>query len=217
LQAAQIPVAMLSTLLAVPRTPLYQRLEAAGRIASHSDYSRYEGTNGGTNFRPLRMTSEELRRGQEGLYRRLYAPGAFAERLLGNLGRFHDVTYRPEPVRLDQLAICLRVIRHYWRRGKVARRFFWGILRRTLRSSPRSLAYVVQMLGLYKHFCEVHAHSAPWDPWAAPPRERRPGREEAGEVGVEDRSMSRNCVKNNREPVKAVNRTMLGNTDTSVR
>jgi radical SAM superfamily enzyme YgiQ (UPF0313 family) len=97
LQEAQIPVVMLSVLLAVPRTPLYQRLEAAGRIANGADLSRYVGTDGGTNFRPLRMTAEELRRGQEDLYRRLYAPEAFAARLLGNLERFHDVTYHTCP------------------------------------------------------------------------------------------------------------------------
>jgi radical SAM superfamily enzyme YgiQ (UPF0313 family) len=175
LQAAQIPVAMLSALLAVPRTPLYQRLEAAGRIANGPDFSRYEGTNGGTNFRPMNMTAEELRRGQETLYRRLYSPEAFAERVLGNLGRFHDVTYRPEPVRLDELATFLRIIRHYWRQGRAARRFVWGILGRTLRHSPRSLGYVVQLLGLYKHFCEVHANSSPWNPWAAPSQDPEPG------------------------------------------
>ena len=108
------------------------------------------------------------------LYRRLYAPEAFAERLLGNLGRFRGVTYRPEPVRLDNLAVLLRVIRHYWRQGKAARRFVWGILGRTLRHSPRSLGYVVQLLGLYKHFCEVHAQTSPWNPWAAPPDGAKP-------------------------------------------
>src|SRR5581483_7312158 len=57
-------------------------LEAAGRIDNGSDIERYIGTKGGTNFRPLRMTADQLRRGQEDLYRRLYAPEAFAARLL---------------------------------------------------------------------------------------------------------------------------------------
>jgi radical SAM superfamily enzyme YgiQ (UPF0313 family) len=166
LQAAGIPVAMLSVLLAAPRTPLYQRLEAAGRLDTSPGATRYIGTSGGTNFRPLNMTGEELRRGQTALYRRLYAPAAFAERLLGNLGRFRDVAYRPEPIRLSLLAVLGRVIRHYWRQGPNARRFFGVILGRTLRHSPRSVGYVVQLLGLYKHFCEVHAGDAAWDPWA---------------------------------------------------
>src|ERR1051325_10625335 len=64
LQAAQIPIAMLSVLLAVPKTPLYQRLEAAGRIANGTNIERYVGTEGGTNFLPLNMTREELHQGQ---------------------------------------------------------------------------------------------------------------------------------------------------------
>jgi hypothetical protein len=167
LQEAQIPIVMLNLLLAAPKTPLYQRLEKAGRLDKGWDFSRYEGTHGGTNFRPLNMTAEELSTGQANLYRRIYAPEAFAERLLGNLRRFHDVTYRPEAVRLDKLVTFWQLMRHYGSKGNKARRFFWGILRETLRHSRRSLSLVVLMLGMYKHFCELHTQKAPWDPWAA--------------------------------------------------
>src|SRR5207237_3531087 len=79
LQKAQIPIVMLSVLLAVPKTPLYKRLEAAGRLykvsATGADPSRFEGTGvGGTNFQPLGMTQDELRDGQRRLYQRLYSP-----------------------------------------------------------------------------------------------------------------------------------------------
>jgi radical SAM superfamily enzyme YgiQ (UPF0313 family) len=73
LQQAQIPIVMLSVLLAVPKTPLYNRLKAAGRLLNASPntsgVARYVGTAGGTNFHPLGMTREELKRGQERLYR----------------------------------------------------------------------------------------------------------------------------------------------------
>ena len=114
---------MLSVLLAVPRTPLYERLEKAGRLANAADVTRYVGTSGGTNFRPLNLTAEELRVGQEELYRRLYSPEAFAARLLGNLERFNNVKYRPEGVQLKKLATFVRLVRHYWGLGKKARRF----------------------------------------------------------------------------------------------
>jgi radical SAM superfamily enzyme YgiQ (UPF0313 family) len=180
LQEAQIPVVMLSVLLAVPRTPLYQRLEAAGRLANDSDVTRYVGTGGGTNFQPLNMTMDELRRGQEDLYRRLYAPQAFAARLLGNLERFHDVTYQPEAIQLDKLATFFRLVGYYWRKGAAARRFFWGILRQTVRRSPRSLRQVIMMLGMYKHFCELHAGASAWNPWASPTSSRSAPRSCAG-------------------------------------
>jgi radical SAM superfamily enzyme YgiQ (UPF0313 family) len=51
LQRAQIPFVMLSALLAVPKTPLYKRLEAADRLvpidAAGNDRARYLGTAGG--------------------------------------------------------------------------------------------------------------------------------------------------------------------------
>jgi radical SAM superfamily enzyme YgiQ (UPF0313 family) len=169
LQAAQVPIAMLSVLLAVPKTPLYQRLEAAGRIDNGTDIERYVGTEGGTNFLPLNMTREELRRGQARLYRRLYSPEAFAARLLGNLERFRDVRYRPEPLALDKLMTFVRLVHHYWGHGKTSRRFLGRILGRTLRHSPRSLRLVIMMLGMYMHFCELHARAHPWDPWSPAP------------------------------------------------
>jgi radical SAM superfamily enzyme YgiQ (UPF0313 family) len=179
LQAANIPVAMLSVLLAVPKTPLYARLEAAGRIHNADDPSRYVGTSGGTNFEPLNMTQDELREGHEALYRRLYAPDAYAARVLGALERFHDVTYRPEPFTLKRLISGLRILRYYLRHGKPARKFFFRLLGRTARLSPRSIKVIIMKLGMYLHFVELHARKTGWDPWAepaGPPAEERAAR-----------------------------------------
>ena len=112
LQKAQIPVAMLSVLLAIPGTPLYKRLEAEGRLLpemtagptlpldlEHDEHLHWEGTDGRTNFRPLRLTVEELQQGQKRLYQRLYSPAAFQGRLIGNLQRFGNVRFRPERIR----------------------------------------------------------------------------------------------------------------------
>src|SRR5207249_1918445 len=137
----QIPIVMLSVLLAVPKTPLYDRLKAAGRLLTPdptgTDRSHYVGTAGGTNFRPLRMTAEELKRGQQRLYRRLYAPEAFSARLLGNLSRFQNITYRPEPPQATSFTVAWGLIREYWRQGPGARRFFWGSMWKALKHSHR--------------------------------------------------------------------------------
>ncbi len=168
LQEANIPVAMLSVLLAVPKTPLYARLEAAGRIHMVDDLSRYVGTSGGTNFEPMNMTQDELQQGHEALYRRLYSPAAFEQRMLGTVARFKDVRYAPEPLTLGRFVAGLRVLRHYVRKGKAARRFVLRILARTARLSPRSIQVALMHLGLYLHFCELHARKTGWDPWAEP-------------------------------------------------
>jgi hypothetical protein len=62
----------------------------------------------------------------------------------------------------------VRLVRHYWRLGKAARRFFWRILGRAIRQAPRCSRQVVQFLGMYKHFTEVHGRDAAWDPWRTP-------------------------------------------------
>jgi radical SAM superfamily enzyme YgiQ (UPF0313 family) len=172
LQEAQIPIVMLSVLLAVPRTPLYQRLEAAGRLVGvgkgEDGCSEFVGTAGGTNFYPLKMTRAELKRGQEELYRRLYAPEAFSARLMGNLSRFCAVRYRPEPLQPRSLAILGRMARQYWKQGPAARRFFGSSLWEALRRSHRMVGQVAIYLGMYLHFCRVHAGAFAWDPWRAP-------------------------------------------------
>src|SRR5215470_9770847 len=60
LQAAQIPIVLVNALEAVPRTPLYNRLKAEGRLLTgHTDAddtTRYKSGVGMTNFRPRQMT-----------------------------------------------------------------------------------------------------------------------------------------------------------------
>jgi radical SAM superfamily enzyme YgiQ (UPF0313 family) len=180
LEKAQIPVAMLSVLLAIPRTPLYKRLEAEGRLLpemtappvlpldlEHDDHAHWEGTDGRTNFRPLRLSMEELQVGQKRLYQRLYAPDAFQGRLLGNLGRFANVGFRPEPPRWPLVSSFFQLALHNWRQGSRARRFFWPTLWSTLRHSPRSIVPISIQLGMYQHFAKMHADAWAWNPWEA--------------------------------------------------
>jgi radical SAM superfamily enzyme YgiQ (UPF0313 family) len=169
LQQAQIPIVMINYLMAVPKTPLYNRLKAEGRLVrgSESDFqdAGYIGTAGNTNFHPRLLTRQQLQRGQERLYKRLYAPDAFAARLLGNLSRFRNVHFRPEPLHLRNVRVLGRLIGQYWGLGPAARRFFWGCLWRALRTSPRLFGQVATLLGMYLHFCRVRAQELSWDPW----------------------------------------------------
>ncbi|MFO0880388.1 MAG: DUF4070 domain-containing protein [Gemmataceae bacterium] len=167
LQKAQIPFVMLSVLLAVPKTPLYIRLKAEGRLfpldTDFGERVHYVGTAGGTNFHPKMMTSEELKEGQAALYRRLYEPAAFAWRVLGNLARFHDINYRAEPPQIQNVKIINNLIRFFTSQGAVARRFFWGCLVRAMRMSPELVPPMVVYLGMYMHFCKVHDFQPSWD------------------------------------------------------
>lgn len=179
LQAAQIPIAMINALEAVPKTPLYKRLLAEGRLletsySGEAATSRYQTGVGMTNFRPAGMTGEELTRGLGWLFEKLYTPEAFSARLLGSLSRFHDVKFRPERVQASYPLVFLRLARYFWSKGWAARKFYWGNIFKTLRLAPRMVGQTIIYMGMYAHFCEVHQLAASWNPWAAPARPKKP-------------------------------------------
>ncbi|OAI46646.1 hypothetical protein AYO44_11055 [Planctomycetaceae bacterium SCGC AG-212-F19] len=158
-QKAQIPIIMNSTLNATPRTPLANRLQAEGRLLlqdwTQDDFS-HQIKPGITNFRPLRMTAEELVQGQQRLIRKLYQPEAFRDRLLGNLSRFRDSRFRSQWVTRDNLVSFFRLARFFGGQGKQARSFFWKALWSTLRRSPRNRVTVVTLLGKYSHILQLN-------------------------------------------------------------
>jgi radical SAM superfamily enzyme YgiQ (UPF0313 family) len=74
IQDARIPFSMSGMLYAIPKTPLYDRLLAEGRL-DLSDKSEF-----GTNVIPLRMSREELLEGYLHVLSELYEPEAYFER-----------------------------------------------------------------------------------------------------------------------------------------
>ena len=66
-----ITLAMVGMLQAIPRTPLYERLQREQRLVEQDP---------NCNFVPKQMSREELRQGYWDLVRRLYTPQAFLER-----------------------------------------------------------------------------------------------------------------------------------------
>lgn len=74
LREARISFSMSGMLTAIPKTPLYDRLAAEGRI------DRRDPPEFGTNVIPLRMTGEELRDGYVSLLNTIYEPESYFER-----------------------------------------------------------------------------------------------------------------------------------------
>ena len=77
LRQARIPVVMAGMLSAIPKTPLYDRLEAEGRL----DNDAADDPHIATNVIPLNMTREEMRDGWVDLMTRLYEPENYFARL----------------------------------------------------------------------------------------------------------------------------------------
>jgi hypothetical protein len=150
---------MNNTLNASPKTPLAQRLKAEGRLLlddwAQDDFS-HQVKAGATNFRPLRMTMEELTQGQKRLIRKLYEPQAFLERLLGNLSRFRGVRVRRQPLDSAHLMSFVRLVGFFWGQGSQSRKFFWRALWSTFRQSPRSLMTMIILLGKYAHILQLN-------------------------------------------------------------
>jgi radical SAM superfamily enzyme YgiQ (UPF0313 family) len=71
IQENGITLAMVGMLQAIPRTPLYLRLQAEGRLVEEDP---------SCNFVPKQMTRDELRQGYWDLVTRLYSPEAYLDR-----------------------------------------------------------------------------------------------------------------------------------------
>ena len=101
LTAARISVAMVGMLSAIPKTPLYARLAAAGRL-DVADDPVY-----GTNVVPLQMSRETLSAGYVRLMQDLYSPSAYFDRI--------DELYIAARIEIDR-AWQSYARQHPWRR-----------------------------------------------------------------------------------------------------
>ncbi len=106
-----IQSAMISLLVALPRTPLYERLQAAGRL--REDDGVGDNYKLGTNVMPVGMTYGQLVAGYKRLIERLLTNGAIAQRII-NKQRF---LRRPPPSGEYSLGDSLRILVRLFRHG----------------------------------------------------------------------------------------------------
>ena len=158
IQENGILLAMVGMLVAVPKTPLFKRLEKEGRL-------RREDPN--CNIVPKQMSSGELQQGYWDLLPRLYAPEAFLDRYFQvflfpefNRRRAEICDLANEGKRLPTLAYGLILLWNlFWTLfrdgslGKVGRvyvRYFFG----------RSIGYRNDIIGFaqYMNRCATHWH-----------------------------------------------------------
>src|SRR5213592_847248 len=101
-----IQVAMVGMLTALPRTPLYTRLAAEGRLVGEdtSDNTRLS-----TNVMPKQMSMEEMRAGYQELYARLLSDRGIGERIRAKLRHLHRATGETGYTLRQQLMIAARL------------------------------------------------------------------------------------------------------------
>ena len=106
--AAGIQVSMVGLLTALPRTPLYERLEREGRLIPEADHG--DNTGLGTNILPKRMHYEEMVAAHKQLYRRLFSDGNIGARIRNKTRFLRRPVYRGGYPLPQGLAIVARLL-----------------------------------------------------------------------------------------------------------
>lgn len=161
LREARISTASVGMLSAIPRTPLYDRLKAAGRLDEDDDPAH------GTNVLPVNMSRQALSEGYVRLMAGLYEPQAYFDRVddlyrdggividraWQNYATTHPWAHRAHQARLwlESLGILLRVLTKVPDPSlrQVYRRRFWSFFK--ARPEP-------SVLRIYALKCATHWH-----------------------------------------------------------
>ncbi|MFP4474632.1 MAG: radical SAM protein [Desulfatibacillaceae bacterium] len=148
------PIVGLSLLNAPPGTPLYRRLEKEGRIAGPGFDGDWQL---GTNVVPLRMTTGELVARTWDLYREVYDPGVFLERLTSWLAsvEYRGAEYpkkRFDPATLGRVGRILSYV--LFKSDPAVRRCFRESVAQTRRINPALFRRTFTLFTQYAHCFE---------------------------------------------------------------
>ncbi len=116
-----IHAAMIGLLVAIPKTPLYDRLEKEGRLAADPDVQ--DNTKLGTNIIPKQMGYEEMISGFRSLYCSLLEDRNIADRIKNKTRYFAGVPEHTTDSFGGQFGILVRLFVHGVAPGGVARIF----------------------------------------------------------------------------------------------
>lgn len=102
-----IQSAMIGLLTALPRTPLYERLQKEGRLVPEVDST--DNTRARTNVVPRNMTIDVMVNAYKALYTRLLTDRNIADRILNKMRYFPSTAYHGGYSAWQQLGIALRL------------------------------------------------------------------------------------------------------------
>jgi hypothetical protein len=158
-----VQAAMVGLLTALPKTPLYQRLEREGRLRPAESGS--DNTKPATNVQPKRMSYDQMIAGYEAMYQNLVADAAIAARVRNKFRFMAQPVYGGEYTFAQQIGIVWRLLTRGVLRGGPSR--IWHFLRSLPLASPRKLPLVMVdwIAGLsMRDFVDRHFLLRPVDP-----------------------------------------------------
>jgi len=139
IMASGIQAAMIGLLHALPRTPLYERLQKDGRLREHNEGC--DNTRVGTNIVPKQMPYDEMVRRYQQLYRQLLTDASIATRISNKMRHMPAPIYTGGFTGADGLRIVWRLLAKGIFPGGPRR---WGAFLRTLPvRRPRQFAMVL--------------------------------------------------------------------------
>ena len=151
IQQAGVVTAMVGLLQALPRSRLYRRLAAEGRLRKDGDGNN---TTTAMTFEP-RLDRDFLEEGYRKLVRRLYEPGNYSRRILTFLESHRMKGPRERVTWRDVRA----VLRSFWVQGVATpgRRAYWRFLATALYRYPGQFGVAITLVIMGHHFRRVAA------------------------------------------------------------
>jgi len=149
IQENGIVVAMVGLLNALPKTRLFTRLTAEGRVLRKTTGDNLDGA---LNFIP-KLDRRLLLEGYGSLVKELYAPSVYYRRVWTFLRRYRKRGPRAAKTRTDMLTF----VRSLWVIGvrSPGRRAYWSFFFRSLLLRPRKFAEAMSLAVLGHHFRKV--------------------------------------------------------------
>ena len=161
--ASPVPIFNLNTLIALPGTPLFERLRKQGRLQLDlgTDYIL-----GRTNFVLAQMSIEELEIGFKWLVNKLYEPRAFEYRLLRFIDELEPVPGVDTSVSDLQPRVDALVLAGIRELGSAEAAMIDKVCSR-IENKPRAAHVTMEWLRIYQQLRFMYKQGGIWDPGVA--------------------------------------------------
>ncbi len=152
IQNIGVVTAMVGILTALPKTRLYNRLKAEGRLLKTSSG---DNTDGSLNFIP-KMDSEKVINGYQRIIQTIYSPKQYYERIGTFLDEYRPIRTRKQKIGFGQIRSLLKSVWYIGIIGKADFRwYYWKIMSRAFFKHREAFPEVVTLCIYGLHFRKV--------------------------------------------------------------